>query len=163
MKSLLLMRHAKSSWKRAELSDVERPLNKRGQRDAPRMGRWLRQRDLVPDWIVTSSARRARETADAVAEASGFDGEIQVQPSLYLGAPEHYLQALAAVPRAALRVLALGHNPGLEELVEDFTGEAHTMPTGAIAVLRLPVEAWSEVSESTVAKLEGLIAPREIN
>ena len=77
MKTLLLLRHAKSSWDNSELADHDRPLNGRGRRDAPRMGQLLAQHDLTPDLIVTSAARRAATTAELVALAAEYGGDIQ--------------------------------------------------------------------------------------
>ncbi len=87
MKSVLLHRHAKSSWKHPDLNDQDRPLNKRGKRDAPIMGRLLKRKDLVPDIIISSTAIRARSTAEAVAKASGYKGEIILNKSLYAVGP----------------------------------------------------------------------------
>nr|NIL98123.1 hypothetical protein [Planctomycetales bacterium]NIP70269.1 hypothetical protein [Planctomycetales bacterium] len=83
MKTLLLLRHAKSSWDDSALDDHDRPLNKRGKRDAPRMGQLLVQQDLVPDCILTSTARRARKTAEAVAKACGGVVPLTEMPELY--------------------------------------------------------------------------------
>ena len=83
MKSLLILRHAKSSWKHPELTDHDRPLNKRGKRDAPRMGEILRSEHLIPEAIISSTAARAHATAEAVAKASGYKGKIALNRSLY--------------------------------------------------------------------------------
>ena len=88
VKRLLILRHAKSSWADSALDDWQRPLNDRGQRDAPRAGEWLGARSRVPDRIITSDAVRARTTAHAVAEAAGYSGEIVIEPSLYLATPQ---------------------------------------------------------------------------
>jgi phosphohistidine phosphatase len=81
MKSVLILRHAKSSWKHPELADHDRPLNRRGKRDAPLMGRLLKKEDLVPEIIISSTATRARSTAEAVAKSSGYKGEIILNKS----------------------------------------------------------------------------------
>jgi len=81
MKTLLILRHAKSSWKNPGLADHNRPLNKRGKRDAPRVGRLLRDKNLTPDLILSSTAKRALDTAEAAAESSGYEGEINHGPS----------------------------------------------------------------------------------
>src|SRR5688500_2653227 len=100
MKTLLILRHAKSSWDDASLDDHERPLNARGRRDAPRMGDLLRDELLVPDLIITSDAVRAHTTALAVAEAAGYIGPIVVEPRLYHASPEDVLAVLATVADA---------------------------------------------------------------
>ena len=90
MKTLLLLRHAKSSWKESSLTDHDRPLNDRGQRDAARMGQLLTDEDLLPDLILLSTATRARTTAELVAASSGFDGEIRLDGELYHAPSRHH-------------------------------------------------------------------------
>jgi phosphohistidine phosphatase len=162
MKTLLIMRHAKSSWEEAGLHDHDRPLNKRGKLNAPRMGRLLRELDLVPDLILTSSARRARDTAEAVADQSGFEGNIKVEEDLYAAPPETYLEALAAADDSYERLLIIGHNPGLEELIDVLTDEREALPTAAIAQVALPIQSWQELTDETPGKLVKLWRPKEL-
>jgi phosphohistidine phosphatase len=163
VKTLLILRHAKSSWGDASLLDRERPLNERGRRDAPRMGDLLRAEQLVPDVILTSDAVRAHTTAMAVAEAAGYVGDIVVHPGLYLASPEDILSTLQAVPDTNARtVMIVGHNPGLEELVAQLTDERHDLPTAALVHLALPIEAWSELDASTRATVVDLWRPSEL-
>lgn len=162
MKTLLLLRHAKSDWAEPDLSDHDRPLNGRGKRDAPRMGQLLRAEGLTPDWIAASSAKRARKTARLVAEACGYEGEIQVEEVLYLAGPEAYLEVLSAAPESAECALLVGHNPGLEELLEALTGEAEGLPTAALVRVTLPVARWAEVDENTEGELVRVWRPREV-
>jgi len=162
MKTLLVMRHAKSSWKEAEQADEQRPLNKRGQRDAPRMGRLLRETGLVPQAILSSTAERARQTALAAAEASGFEGEIQFEASLYAAPAENYLALLHALPAELQTVMVIGHNPGIEALVADLTGEDEHLSTAAIARLELPIERWADLNSQTEGHLETIWRPREL-
>jgi len=162
MKTLLVMRHAKSSWKEAEQADEQRPLNKRGQRDAPRMGRLLRETGLVPQAILISTAERARQTALAAAEASGFEGEIQFESSLYAAPAENYLALLHTLPAELQIVMVIGHNPGVEALVAELTGEDEHLSTAAIARLELPIERWADLNSQTEARLETIWRPREL-
>src|SRR6266480_4882827 len=111
MKTLLLLRHAKSSWKQPELADHTRPLNKRGKKTAPRMGALLQDEDLIPDLIICSSAVRAYTTALLVAKACSYMGEINQTRSLYLAEPEDYVEVLRQVAEKHMRVLVVGHNP----------------------------------------------------
>jgi phosphohistidine phosphatase len=104
MKSVLVLRHAKSSWKHPELADHDRPFNKRGKRDAPRMGELLRNEHLIPEVIISSTAIRARDTAEAVAKACGYKGQITLNRSLYADGPEAYLEAVSKVILAASRL-----------------------------------------------------------
>lgn len=144
MKTLLLMRHAKSSWDDPDLADHDRPLNKRGKKDAPRMGRWLVDAGLVPDLIVTSSANRARKTAELVAEACGHEGDVVVRPELYHASPDVWAEAIRELPDNASRVLCIGHNPGMEETLAAWTDEAVAMPTAAIAQLEAEIDSWRD-------------------
>jgi phosphohistidine phosphatase len=156
------MRHAKSSWRDDSLADHDRPLNKRGRQDAPRMGRLLRREDRRPDLIVTSSARRARDTAEAVAQASGYDGEIRVTRSLYGAEEDDFLAVLRGLPAEAATVLLVSHNPGLESLLAELAGQFERLPTGAVACLSLDLAAWSELSEETPARLLDVWLPRNV-
>jgi phosphohistidine phosphatase len=163
VKTLLILRHAKSSWDDASLDDRERPLNARGRRDAPRMGNLLRDEALIPDVIITSDAVRAHTTARAVAEAAGYTRDIVVDPLLYGASPEDVLAVLKTVPDANARtVMIVGHNPGLEDLIEQLTGEPHDVPTAALVRLALPIEAWGELSATTRATLVDLWRPKEL-
>ena len=144
MKTLLLMRHAKSSWKHPELPDAERGLAKRGKKDAPLIGSLLKDKELVPQAILSSTAERSRQTALALAETSGYQGEVAYQDGLYLAEPEGYLAALTALPEPLERVLVIGHNPGLEGLLQLLSGRIEALPTSTIAYLSLPVQRWAD-------------------
>lgn len=163
MKTLLILRHAKSSWDDASLDDRERPLNARGRRDAPRMGDLLRDERLIPDVVITSDAVRAHTTALAVAQAAGYSRDIVVDPVLYHASPEDVHAVLKSVPNANDRtVMIVGHNPGLEDLIDQLTGEPHDLPTAALAQLELPIERWGELNTSTRATLVGFWRPKEL-
>ena len=144
MKTLLILRHGKSSWKRPG-ADHDRPLNKRGNSDAPRVGKVLRDADLAPDLIISSTAERARRTAEKVAEHSGYTGAVELSSDLYLAGPEGYQRVLCRVPDALEHVLVVGHNPGAEMLLEFLTGRSETLPTAALARVRLEIERWSDL------------------
>jgi phosphohistidine phosphatase len=109
-KILLILRHAKSSWKEPNLQDHDRPLNKRGKRDAPRMGELLKELDLLPDLIISSTAKRAKDTAKAVVKSSEYKGRIELYPSLYGADFDAYLIVLRLVPDDFNKVLMIGHN-----------------------------------------------------
>ena len=163
MKTLLILRHAKSSWNSSERSDHDRPLKKRGKRDAPRMGRLLHDENLVPDAILSSTARRAADTARLVAESSGFDGEIRFIEALYLAAPEAYLRALRKLPDEIITAMVVGHNPGMEDLLETLTGTFERMPTAALAQVALPLDHWSQLTDETEGDLICLWLPRALS
>ena len=124
------MRHAKSSWANAGMQDHDRPLNKRGERDAPRMGNWLRSQELVPDQILCSSAKRTCQTAEAIATI--FDCQIDVIDQLYLASLSTWKEVLSKYTNGEA-LLAIGHNPGIEQFVENVSGDYEQMPTAAIA------------------------------
>lgn len=162
MKSLLILRHAKSSWKEVGLSDHDRPLNKRGRHDAPKMGRLIRQKGLAPQLIICSGAKRARETVERVIEACGCKGELRFSEELYAAGPEAYIKVLKELDDRYERVMVVGHNPGLEELLEVLTAEEHLLPTAALAQLALPIKKWRELDDSTEGDLIKLWAPRQL-
>jgi phosphohistidine phosphatase len=160
-KTLLIMRHAKSSWNAPELDDHERPLNKRGRRDAPVMGALLREQGLAPDAILCSTALRARQTAEAVAEACRYEGEISLQAGFYDDAPKAYFEALRQLPAAVDIALLVAHNPGVEALLAALTGEDEPFATATLAQVTLPLSTWAELAPDTEGSLAHLWNPRE--
>ena len=143
------------------MADHDRPLNKRGKRDAPLIGRLLKKKGLVPDIIISSTAIRARSTAEAVAKASGYKGEIVFDKSLYAAGPDAYLSVMHDLSNEYARVLIIGHNPGLEELLEMLTGEIHLMPTCSLAHVKLRVDKWSEIDNKIKGKAD-IWRPRDL-
>lgn len=162
MKALLLLRHAKSSWKHPELADYDRPLNKRGKRDAIRMGRLLEKEDLIPDAILSSTAVRAQDTAAAVAKSCGYAGRITVVKSLYMSGPEGYVEILRGLPDNLRVVLVVGHNPDLEEYLNILTKQSQAMPTAALAFVKLRIKSWSALDYKTKGRLVTVWRPKEL-
>jgi phosphohistidine phosphatase len=162
MKELLILRHAKSSWSNSRLADHDRPLSERGQQDAPRIGRLLRTEDLTPDLIITSSAERALTTAELVALHSDYEASLQVTRALYHAGPESYLAQLRRVDERHQRVMVVGHNPGMEELVAELTGHHERMPTAALAHIALPISRWANCRDGLTGKLLNLWRPKEL-
>lgn len=162
MKTLLLLRHAKSSWKDTDLDDHDRPLNKRGKRDAPRMGQLLREEQLLPDLIVCSSAKRTWRTAELVAEAAGYRGETRITGDVYEASAAKLLALIESFPDSAQRILLIGHNPGLEELLELLTGQYRPLSTAALAQLQVPAENWRNINSDGKAEIQQLWQPREL-
>jgi phosphohistidine phosphatase len=162
MKTLLILRHAKSSWKDEGLPDHDRPLNKRGKADAPRMGRLLREKDLTPDLILSSTARRARQTTKRAVAGGELSCPVELDERLYHAGPGDLLQALRAVPDECERVMLVGHNPGLEVLLETLTADAYHLPTATLAQVELEIDSWSGVQANGRARLANLWRPREI-
>ena len=162
MKTLLLMRHAKSSWDNSRLTDYERPLNERGRRDAPRMGRLLRHEGLTPDLIITSSAKRAATTAELVALELALDSDTRYTEMLYLADPDAYIRQARQVGDDIEILLMVGHNPGIQELVEQLTGQEEGMSTAALAYIRAPVRKWPELAGGKQYELVHVWRPKEL-
>jgi phosphohistidine phosphatase len=162
MKTLLLMRHAKSSWKHHDLDDIQRPLNKRGKKDAPMMGKLIRDKELVPQKILSSTAERARATAEAFIETSKYAGEVTFLDSFYLAEPQVYLDELHNLSDDTERVMVIGHNPGIEGVLQIVSGQVESLPTAAIAYLVLPIQKWSELTDETRGDLVELWRPHDL-
>ena len=162
MKTLLILRHGKSSWKHPGLADHDRPLNGRGRRDAPQVGRLLREKGLVPDLIVSSTAIRARVTAELVADRAGCSRRAKKNRDLYLASVPDILGVLRKVGGRASRLLVVGHNPGLEELIAGLTGCDVMLPTAALVEVRLEVDKWSKLDANTRGRLVNLWRPRQL-
>jgi phosphohistidine phosphatase len=162
MKSLLLMRHAKSSWKQADLPDHERPLNKRGKKDVPLMGSLIKEKELVPQKIMFSSALRSVETAKMLKDTSGFTGELDCLDSFYMAEPGGYVEPLQSLPDEIECVMVIGHNPGLEGLLQILSGQILSLTAGAVAHIVLPVDHWNEVSLDCEGELVETFSPHDI-
>jgi phosphohistidine phosphatase len=162
MKTLLILRHAKSSWKDMSLTDHDRPLKKRGQRDAPRMGRLLHKQGLVPDLILSSTAKRAITTAVMLADACGYENDIDVRREFYPGYPDAYIDALREAADEYQTVMVVGHNPGLEELLDLLTEAGESLPTAALAQVALPIRSWDQLNFEISGELVNLWRPREV-
>ena len=162
MKTLLLLRHAKSSWTQPELGDHDRPLNKRGKQARPRVGVLLQDENLVPDLIICSSAKRTHHTALLVAEACSYKGKITKTRRLYLAEPLDYVDVLDQVADQDARVPVVGQNPGLESLIKAYIGEAIAMPTAALAHLKLSLKHWKDLDLNTKCELVNVWRPKEL-
>jgi phosphohistidine phosphatase len=147
MKRLYLLRHAKSSWDDDSLSDVERPLNKRGLRDAPMMGKRFRARGFLPDHIVSSGAVRAEATARAVARELGYpSGDIGREDALYLAGPATLLEIVRQADDALVSLMLVGHNPGMTDFANTLTDvRIDNLPTCALFCVDFGVGRWREV------------------
>lgn len=162
MKELLVLRHAKSSWDTDGMDDHERPLNDRGKRDAPRMGKLLAAEEILPDAVLSSDARRAIKTTRMVCEEAGYTGAIDVRKDFYLAEPITYIEALQGLPKEAGRALIVGHNPGMEVLVASLTRRREEMPTCALAHILFAISHWNELQLSTPGMLKYVWRPKEL-
>ena len=163
MKTLLLLRHAKASGSDTELGYHERPLAKRGKREAPKMGRLLCDENLLPDLIVASSAKRCRKTADHVIEHSGYRGETRITSDLYEANEESLRKFLTSLDDRVSRLLLIAHNPGMELLLQSLTGAYTPLTTAALAHLELPLSSWHDLNGETRGTLEKVWQPRELD
>jgi len=148
MKHLYLIRHAKSSWNNPDLSDLERPLNKRGKRDAPFMGARLKKQGIMPELICTSHAKRARKTAAVIAECIGYPAEkIQRQETIYTSDLNQLLHVVQQTDDEVNSMFLVGHNYALTDLAEHLSGEVlGNVPTCGIVCIAFDVPSWREVA-----------------
>ncbi len=153
------MRHAKSSWRDASLEDHERPLSGRGRRACRQMAKLLSDQEMMPDFILASTAARAVETANLLIENSGFDGSLELMRRLYLAEPSGYLDVLTEVPEGTETVLIIGHNPGISDLASELTGEEVDMPTAAIAKISVEEPELCQVCSSSRGRLLAFFRP----
>lgn len=170
MKTLLLLRHAKSSWENPSVGDFDRPLNERGRKAAPKVGRFLVESELVPDRVVCSPAQRTRETWTAVQSELDGPREATFDQAIYLGAPDTLLEIAKSQPDDADTVMLIGHNPGVEALAGWLAGEGSPeaierlslkFPTAGLAILEFEVDHWVELDRE-VGTLRAFVSPHEL-
>lgn len=154
MKLLTLVRHAKSSWDDERLDDHDRPLAPRGHRDAPRMGKRLAQRQLDPDLLLTSTALRARETADYLAAALGVSpSSIRVERRIYLASPGELLRIVGELDDGLENVLLVGHNPGLTDLANMLLPSLRldNLPTAGVVAVDCETSRWKDIDSADLS------------
>jgi phosphohistidine phosphatase len=161
MKTLYLLRHAKSSWKNPELADFERPLNGRGKKAGETMGRLMANENICPELVLSSPAVRARETIEIVFRAAKLQTELRYDERIYEAGPMRLLEVISQVENERKSVMLVGHNPGMEELLQLLTGQAARMATAALAKVSLKSLKWSEAVKKK-AVLEWLIKPKDL-
>jgi len=161
MKTLLLLRHAKSSWKDSTAADHDRSLNGRGRRAADLIRRFLKQKGLRPDYVLSSTSMRTRETVEIL-----FDGgtapPIRYEEALYLAAASKLLEVVSRLETDPNRVLLVGHNPGIETLFFQLTRIDERFPTATLANITLDIEKWSDAAKAK-GKLEWLVTPKQLD
>lgn len=163
MKSLLLMRHAKSSWKDETLEDYERPLKKRGRKDAKRIAKVIKKNNLDPDLILSSSATRARETVEIVVETLEYNKRIVFSDELYMGEPHDFIDALMNLNNDYKTVMIVAHNPGLEAFLQIIDGDIESLPTAGLGHLVLVIDDWKDISLETMGDLVSFWKPKELS
>jgi phosphohistidine phosphatase len=153
MKTLLLLRHAKSSLIDPTLSDSMRPLTYQGKQDVYIIGNLLKNKKLIPDIIICSNAKRAVDTSKLIAEYLNYHDEIHLSKLLYQTTAKDYINVVSEIPDKNNMVLLVGHNPILENLVEIITNELRIMKTCSLAHIVLPIKKWVEIKTWTKGKL----------
>ena len=168
MRSLYLLRHAKSSWSDPTLPDRERPLSPRGRRDAKRIAEHLVEAGIMPDLVLCSSALRTRETLELIEPALGAGPPVRLEAELYGASAETLLGRLRAVPETVASVMLIGHNPGLQELALVLASTGAELerletkfPTAALATLVLPTATWGRLSRADAA-LAAYVVPKQL-
>jgi phosphohistidine phosphatase len=150
--------------KKLNLTDHDRPLNKKGKRDAPKMGKALIDLDIVPDLIISSSAKRAMDTAILIAENCEYKKDIEKNSILYASNLENYIDVISTVPDKYQKVLIVGHNPIIEDLVTIFINKIETIPTCTLVQFSLNIKSWKllENSDDKNIKLIRILRPKEL-
>ena len=146
MKRLLLLRHAKSSWDNPSLKDRERPLAKRGMRDAPRVGRYLLQKEYVPDLVLSSPSRRTRETLELLLPALQVQPPVLFDERLYAEDVQGVRRLIAELPEVHECILVVGHFPDIQTLAEEMTAAPFSFgkySTCAVTVIEFPGRDWA--------------------
>jgi phosphohistidine phosphatase len=161
MKTLLILRHGKAERDEAP-TDHARELTKKGRKAARAMGEHMRAESLAPELILSSAAARAKQTAEAAAEALAYSGDLKLLEELYLAEPHAYVDSLRRLGGDASRVLVVGHNPGIEALIFRLTGATEHMPTAALAECSLPIDSWAELGPETKGELRKVWRPKEL-
>ena len=146
MKTLLIMRHAKSDYPPGISDDFDRPLNKRGRADLPRIAHLLAAYGPRPEVVLASAAHRAHQTASGLAESLGLPASVlHLDDALYLASPSTLAQAAAGLPDSTQTGLIIAHNPGLEEWIRQLTGAHIRLPTAGLAAVELGIHSWAAI------------------
>lgn len=148
MKNLILVRHAKSSWDNPEWSDFERPLNKRGLRDAPFMAQLLSKKEVVPDLIISSTAKRAMETAQFFCEVFNYSKDkLILDLGIYERGSKYIINLLSKLDDSVNTVILVGHNPDITSMATYFSGEFFdNVPTCGIISVKFNFDSWANIS-----------------
>jgi phosphohistidine phosphatase len=155
MKTLLLVRHAKSDWGDISLPDQQRPLAGRGERDAPEMGKRLARRGVRPDLILSSPALRARSTAELIADKLDYKRkDVVIDGKLYGSGPDGLLEAIEGISDKVECAMLVGHNPDLSELAHRICGEIAQLATCAVAEFTFDTKSWSDIGRARLAKAQ---------
>lgn len=161
MKTLILLRHAKSSWNDATVDDFDRPLNDRGRKAAGKVGKFLAKQETPIDLVLSSPAIRARQTLDLVLKRSALTPETRLDQRIYEASSSRLLEVVSQIDEDRKSVMLVGHNPGMEELLSLLTGSDERMQTAALATISLDVKRWDRVIAGK-GVLESLVRVKEL-
>lgn len=163
-KKVLLMRHAKSSWNNPGLRDFDRPLNKRGKRDAPRMGKYLKELQLIPDQIFSSPAQRAKSTILKVIDELGLPvSKITWDENLYFNGSHSYINAIRNAQDSSEIIMTVGHNPMTEDTISELSDDTSTkrIKTATIACFEFKADSWKDI-QFHKDSLQWIISPKDL-
>lgn len=162
-KTLYLVRHAKSSWKNPELSDWERPLNKRGKHDAPLIGKFLKQKNEIPELLISSPAKRALKTAGYFADEMHISKKIVSAESLYMAGINDFISVIENIEDSVNSIMLFSHNPGITEFANYITGsEIDIMPTASTARIDFNINRWKDCRNAK-GELRFFISPKNVS
>lgn len=161
MKTLFILRHAKSSWSEPELSDFDRPLNERGLKAAPIMGELMKENAFQPSIVLSSPAARAKATAELVKEAGSLEAEIRYDEGIYGASPSRLVETVSGLDDDHSSTMLVGHNPGIEGFIRYLTGQIEPMPTAALAVIELRIDKWRDLNAGS-GDLRSIFRPKEL-
>lgn len=161
MKTLFLLRHAKSSWDDPTLPDIERPLNARGMRAAELLGTHIRKQNLSFDLVLSSPAIRARETIEIVLKTAKMQTDLRYDQRIYEASSIALIDVISQIEEDRKTAMLVGHNPGMEKLLEILTGGIIHVSTGTLARIELKASRWAGMIESP-RTLEWVVKPKEL-
>jgi phosphohistidine phosphatase len=168
VRTVILLRHGKSSWSDSTLADIDRPLAPRGERASRRIAKYMRQKRIRPELVLCSTSVRTRQTLEAIQPSLGKSCQIELLPQLYAASEPELLERLQALPESVSSVMLIGHNPGLHDLAlvlasrgADLPQLTEKFPTGALAMLVVQRESWADLSPGD-AELVDYVVPRQL-
>ena len=162
MRTLYLLRHAKSSWKDVNLADFDRPLSGRGRKACETVGLFLKEKEISFDLVVSSPAVRARQTIELVLRTAKMRPELRFDERIYEATPARLLELVSQIENESKAVLLVGHNPGMQELLLLLTGQNEEYPTAALTKIAFKNLKWNEVGNKK-GNLEWIVRPKELD
>jgi phosphohistidine phosphatase len=169
VRTVILLRHGKSSWSDSTVADIDRPLAPRGERASKRIAKYMRRKRLRPELVLCSPSLRTRQTLEAIEPSLGKNCSVELVPQLYAASEPELLERLQALPESVNSVMLIGHNPGLQDLAlvlasrgADVPRLEEKFPTGGLATLVVQTESWAALGPG-VAELVDYVVPRQLD